>query len=123
MGALQGVILVKARVPFAMARDGLFFSKLGQVSRSTRVPVRAMGLEALWASVLAVSGSFDQLTDFVIFAAWIFLWLDRCLGLPAATQDARCATAVPHAWLPSSAPRLCAGCPVAGHQHAANKSS
>ena len=75
MGALQGVILVKARVPFAMARDGLFFSKLGQVSRSTRVPVRAMGLEALWASVLAVSGSFDQLTDFVIFAAWIFYGL------------------------------------------------
>src|SRR5262249_30659614 len=56
MGALQGVILVKARVPFAMARDGLFFSKIGQLSRSTRVPVLAIGLEALWASVLAVSG-------------------------------------------------------------------
>src|SRR5262245_29639158 len=75
MGALQGVILVKARVPFAMARDGLFFSKVAEVSRSTRVPVRSIGLEALWASVLAVSGSFDQLTDFVIFAAWIFYGL------------------------------------------------
>jgi APA family basic amino acid/polyamine antiporter len=75
MGALQGVILVKARVPFAMARDGLFFSRMGQVSRRTRVPVRAIGLGALWASVLAVSGSFDQLTDFVMFAAWIFYGL------------------------------------------------
>lgn len=75
MGALQGVILVKARVPFAMSRDGLFFSRIGQVSRGTRVPVRALGLEALWACVLALSGSFDQLTDFVIFAAWIFYGL------------------------------------------------
>jgi basic amino acid/polyamine antiporter, APA family len=75
MGALQGVILVKARVPFAMARDRLFFSGIGQVSGNTSVPVRAIGLAALWACVLAVSGSFDQLTDFVIFAAWIFYGL------------------------------------------------
>lgn len=75
MGALQGVILVKARVPFAMSRDGLFFSRIGRVSKGTRVPVCAIGIEAVWASVLAVSGSFDQLTDFVIFAAWIFYGL------------------------------------------------
>jgi basic amino acid/polyamine antiporter, APA family len=75
LGALQGVILVKARIPFAMARDGLFFSSIGQVSKNTRVPARAIGIGAVWASVLAVSGSFDQLTDFVIFAAWIFYGL------------------------------------------------
>ena len=75
MGALQGVILVKARIPFAMARDGLFFSTIGTVSKRTSVPVRAIGIEAAWASVLAATGSFDQLTDFVIFAAWIFYGL------------------------------------------------
>jgi APA family basic amino acid/polyamine antiporter len=75
LGALQGVILVKARIPFAMARDGLFFSSIGRVSKTTRVPARAIGIGAVWACVLVVSGSFDQLTDFVIFAAWIFYGL------------------------------------------------
>ena len=75
MGGLHGMILVRARIPFAMARDGLFFSRTGLVSNSSRAPVWAIGMNAVWASVLAVTGTFDQLTDFVIFAAWIFYGL------------------------------------------------
>jgi APA family basic amino acid/polyamine antiporter len=72
IGALNGIILMNARVPFAMARDGLFFGRLGELSPTTRVPVAAIWTQALWACVLALSGTFDQITTSVIFALWIF---------------------------------------------------
>src|SRR6266498_2379745 len=75
LGALNGLILSSARVPFAMARDGLFFSRFSEVNAGSHVPVWAIIIQAVWASVLAVSGSFDQLTDYVIFASWIFYGL------------------------------------------------
>lgn len=72
LGAMNGSILTSARVPFAMARDGLFFRKLGEVSEKNRVPVLAVVVQGIWSCVLAISGSFDQLTDYVVFASWIF---------------------------------------------------
>jgi len=75
LGALNGATLTGARVPYAMARDGVFFSKVGILSQRTHVPVYALLLQAIWASVLAISGTFDQLTDYVIFASWIFYGL------------------------------------------------
>lgn len=75
LGALNGSTLTGARVPYAMARDGVFFSRVAVVSAGTRVPVYALLLQAIWASVLAVSGTFDQLSDYVIFASWIFYGL------------------------------------------------
>ncbi len=71
-GSLQTSILGTARIPFAMARDGIFFKSLASVSKRTRVPVTALVVQAVWASVLALSGSFDQLTDLAIFAFWLF---------------------------------------------------
>ena len=75
MGALNGSILSNARVSFAMARDGLFFSRFGLLSEGARVPVWSIIIQAALASVLAISGSFDQLTDYVLFASWIFYGL------------------------------------------------
>jgi APA family basic amino acid/polyamine antiporter len=75
LGALNGSTLTGARVPYAMARDGVFISKIGVLSERTHVPVYALLLQALWASALAISGTFDQLTDYVIFASWIFYGL------------------------------------------------
>ena len=75
LGALNGSILSNARVPYAMARDGLFFSGMGRLSAVSRVPVRALIIQAVWSSVLAVSGTFDQLTDCLLFASWIFYGL------------------------------------------------
>ena len=72
LGALNGSILSNARVPFAMARDGLFFTRLGSLNPSTRVPVFCLMVQGVWASVLALSGTFDQLTDCLLFASWIF---------------------------------------------------
>ena len=74
-GALNGGILTAARVPYAMARDGLFFSKLGEVNEKSRAPVWAIAMQALWACVLALSATFDQLTDFAVFALWLFFAL------------------------------------------------
>jgi len=72
LGALNGSILANARVPFAMARDGLFFKRMALISKSTRVPVVCLMVQWIWASVLALSGTFDQLTDCLLFASWIF---------------------------------------------------
>ena len=72
IGALNGVILTNARIPFAMARDGLFFKRLGEVSEGGRVPVWAIVFQGAWASVLALSGTFDQITTYSIFALWLF---------------------------------------------------
>ncbi len=71
-GSLMTSILVGARIPYAMARDRLFFQGMGQVSAQTRVPVNALVVQAVWISILTLSGSFDTLTDSVIFASWIF---------------------------------------------------
>jgi APA family basic amino acid/polyamine antiporter len=75
LGALNGSILSNARVPYAMARDGLFFSGIARVSAKTRVPVTSIMVQAVWSSVLALSGTFDQLTDCLLFASWIFYGL------------------------------------------------
>ena len=74
-GSLHSSVLASSRVPFAMARDGLFFSALAHLSARANVPVRAIIAQAAWASVLAWSGSYDTLTDSVIFASWLFYGL------------------------------------------------
>jgi APA family basic amino acid/polyamine antiporter len=71
-GALHASILATARLPYALARDGLFFRSLAAVSPRTHVPIRSLIVLAFWASVLALSGSFDTLTDYAIFALTMF---------------------------------------------------
>lgn len=71
IGALNGITLMNARVPYAMARNGLFFSQLAELS-DRRVPARAIWFQAIWACLLALSGTFDQITTSVIFAVWLF---------------------------------------------------
>lgn len=75
IGTLHTSILTGARVPFAMARDRMFFSPFGKLSVNTRVPVVSIIAQSVWACVLALSGSFDTLTDYVIFGSWIFYGL------------------------------------------------
>ncbi len=74
-GALHASVLANSRIPFAMARDGLFFRSLARLSPRSNVPARAILAQAGWASVLALSGSYDTLTDSVIFASWLFYGL------------------------------------------------
>ena len=75
VGSLHTSILTGARVPYAMSRDRLFFQSLARLSPKTHVPIGALILQGVWACVLALSGSFDTLTDYVIFGSWIFYGL------------------------------------------------
>ncbi|MBC7929767.1 MAG: amino acid permease [Rubrivivax sp.] len=75
IGSLHTSILTGARVPYAMARDGLFFQKLARLHPKTRVPVGALLVQGVWACLLALSGSFDALTNYVVFGSWIFYGL------------------------------------------------
>jgi APA family basic amino acid/polyamine antiporter len=71
LGTLHTSILSGSRVPYAMAQDRLMFPSLGRLS-ITRVPVRSLLFQGVIASILALSGSFDTLTDYVVFGSWIF---------------------------------------------------
>jgi len=71
-GALHASILATSRVPYAMARDRLFFKGLARISPRTHVPIRSLVVLGVWSSVLALSGSYDQLTDAAIFALTLF---------------------------------------------------
>jgi APA family basic amino acid/polyamine antiporter len=76
-GTLHTSVLTGARVPYAMARDGLFMRSLSRVSPRTHVPTGALIVQAVWACILVVafSSSFDTLTDYAIFGLWIFYGL------------------------------------------------
>jgi APA family basic amino acid/polyamine antiporter len=74
-GSLHASVLANSRIPFAMARDGLFFRALARLSPRSNVPVRAIVAQALWGSVLALSGTYDTLTDSVVFVSWAFYGL------------------------------------------------
>jgi len=70
-GCINGLILAGARVYFAMARDGLFFARAGQVNRN-EVPAWALVAQGVWTALLTLTGTYGQLLDYVIFAALIF---------------------------------------------------
>jgi APA family basic amino acid/polyamine antiporter len=74
-GSLHTSVLAGARFPYAMANDGLFFKGLSKVSPRTHVPIRALLAQGFWACVLALSGSYDTLSDYAIFALWTFYGL------------------------------------------------
>lgn len=71
LGTLHTSLLAGSRTPYAMARDGMMFPVLKKVS-VTGVPVAAVMFQGILATILALSGSFDTLTDYVIFGSWIF---------------------------------------------------
>lgn len=71
-GCDNGMILSGARLIWAMARDGLFFSATGTLGRRSGVPVTALVLQGAWSAVLVLTGSYSDLLDYVIFASLIF---------------------------------------------------
>jgi len=72
IGALNGTILARARVPYAAARDGLFFESFGRLNPRSRVPVFSIIVVSIWAALLAASGTFDQLTNMAVLSYAIF---------------------------------------------------
>jgi APA family basic amino acid/polyamine antiporter len=72
VGCTNTTILTAARVHYAMARQGLFTNRVNYVHPRFNTPSNALTYQAIWASILVFSGSFDQLTDMLIFASFIF---------------------------------------------------
>jgi amino acid transporter len=75
LGSMNSSVLSGARVPYAMARDGIFFKIAGGIHPKYRTPARALIFECALASVMALSGTFEELTNLFIFAGWIFYGL------------------------------------------------
>jgi basic amino acid/polyamine antiporter, APA family len=70
-GCNNGCILSGARVYYAIAKDKLFFTQMAQIN-AKGVPANALILQAIWASVLCLSGSYGNLLDYVMFAVVLF---------------------------------------------------
>jgi len=71
LGCTNATILASARPYYAMAKENLFFKNAGSLNRAN-TPANSLILQGVWASVLVLSGTFDQLTDMIIFAVFIF---------------------------------------------------
>lgn len=72
VGAINGCILTGARIPFAQARDGLFFANFGKIHPRFETPAFAIAMQALWTCLLIVTGSYETLSSYTIISAWIF---------------------------------------------------
>ena len=75
LGSMNSSILSGARVPYAMARDGIFFRVADGIDPKFRTPGRALIFQGVLASIMALSGTFEELTNLFIFAGWIFYGL------------------------------------------------
>jgi APA family basic amino acid/polyamine antiporter len=71
LGCLNASILTGSRPYYAMSQERLFFASIGKLNRHS-VPGNSLLWQGIWASVLVLSGTFDQLTDMLIFAVYIF---------------------------------------------------
>lgn len=69
--ALNGSILTGARVPFAVARDGLMWPSLGKIHPRYFTPANSIVVLSLWSMVIVLSGGYDFLFNLVIFSSWI----------------------------------------------------
>jgi APA family basic amino acid/polyamine antiporter len=103
-GCNNGLILSGARVYYAMARDDLFFRRAGELHPTYRTPALALGFQAVWTSLLCLSGTYGQLLDYLIFAAVLFYML-TVIGLfalrvkrPTAPRPVK---APGYPWLPA----------------------
>ena len=75
LGSMNSSVLSGARVPYAMARDGIFFKIADGIHPKYRTPGRALIFQGVLASLMALTGTFEELTNLFIFAGWIFYGL------------------------------------------------
>ena len=75
VGFLSQSILTAPRVYYAMARDGVFFEAVGRLSERTRAPVVAIVLQGIWTIVVALTGKYDQILNYVVTIDTLFFGL------------------------------------------------
>jgi len=71
-GCDNGLILAGARVYYAMAKDGLFFRGASELHPKYRTPAHSLVMQCVWTCILCISGSYNQLLDYIIFAVLVF---------------------------------------------------
>ena len=86
--ATNGLVLTAPRLYFAMARDGLFFERLATVNQRFGTPASAIVLLACWSAVLALTGTFEQLLTYVVFAGLDLLRSRRARGVRCRRRKA-----------------------------------
>lgn len=100
LGFLSQGILTAPRVYFAMARDGVFFRSVGRLDPRTQAPVRAIVLQGAVAILIALSGRYEQILNYVVSVDFIFFGVTACSLFVFRRRDrAAAAYAVPgHPW-------------------------
>lgn len=71
LGCNHATVITSCRIYYAMAKEGLFFRKAGELNKHA-VPGKSLLYQCIWACILVLSGTFDQLTDMIIFAVFVF---------------------------------------------------
>jgi APA family basic amino acid/polyamine antiporter len=71
-GCANGMLLAGARVYYAMAKDGLFFRSVARLHPRYKTPAIGLMVQMVWTCLLALSGSYSQLLDYIIFAVLLF---------------------------------------------------
>ncbi|MGC9947376.1 MAG: amino acid permease [Bryobacteraceae bacterium] len=71
IGAVNGQMLTGARIPFAQARDGLFFARFGRVHPRFKTPAFAIAAQTVWTGLLVVTGSYETLFAYALLSSWI----------------------------------------------------
>jgi len=72
IGANNGFVLTSARINYAMSKDGLFFKQASRIHNKFKSPANALLMQCAWSSILTLTGTFNQLITYIIFASWIF---------------------------------------------------
>ncbi len=108
-GCVNGLILSGARVYYTMALDGLFFRRAATLDGSTRAPVFALAIQCVWAVLLTLSGQYNDLLDYVIFAVLLFYIADDRGTVRPAPHAAGYGAALPRRGLSGVARHLHCG--------------
>ena len=95
VGFLSQSMLTAPRVYFAMAKDGLFFERVGVVHRTTRAPIVAIGLQGLLAILIALLGTYERILNYVVSVDVIFFGLTACCIFVFRRREQAGATRVP----------------------------
>jgi basic amino acid/polyamine antiporter, APA family len=88
LGYLSTCMLAYPRIFYQMAADGLFFKPVAWISPSTHVPVVAILLQAFMASIIALSGTYEQIINWVVAPQWLFIFLGACTLFVFRRRDA-----------------------------------
>jgi APA family basic amino acid/polyamine antiporter len=100
-GAANATIMTAARVYYRMSQEGVFFKKAKEVHPKFRTPAVSLRIAMVWSSILVISGTFDQLTDMLIFAAFIFYGAGA-LGLFKMVRNGQLKSDIPgYPWVPA----------------------